>query len=67
MLRPVPGAKQRNVCVPQNAAPKWQVESLGRRSMNYKAACPLEGLVRRVASKQTTFAVLGIITKTHGD
>jgi hypothetical protein len=29
-----------------NAAPEWQAMSLGRRSRELVAACPLEGLVR---------------------
>jgi hypothetical protein len=35
-----------------NAAPEWQAKSLGCRSKEVLAACPLEGIVRRVASQQ---------------
>ena len=37
---------------PSNAAPEWQAESLGWRSCGLGKGCPLEGLVRRVASQQ---------------
>ena len=33
-----------------NAAPEWQAGSLGWRSRELVVACPLEGLVRSVAS-----------------
>jgi hypothetical protein len=34
---------------PPNAAPEWQARNLGWQSREGMVACPLEGLVRRVA------------------
>jgi len=35
-----------------NVAPEWQAGSLWWRSREWSVACPLEGLVRRVAAQQ---------------
>jgi len=50
-----------------NAAPEWQAGSLGRRSKELMVVCPLEGLVRSVAPRQTTYARLRIVSSTHAD
>jgi hypothetical protein len=50
---------------PSNAAPEWQAGSIGWRSRELVVACPLEGLVRSVASPQETTADLGITSNTH--
>jgi len=45
MLRPVPGAKQRNVSVPQNAGPEWQARILGWRSRELVGPVHSRGLL----------------------
>jgi hypothetical protein len=57
MLRPVPGAKQRNVSVPQNAAPEWQARILCRSQILLEA-CTLEGLVIRSSTPRYFSEVL---------
>jgi hypothetical protein len=48
-----------------NAAPEWQAENLGWPSCELMVACPLEGLVRSIASTQETTADIGYTSNTH--
>ena len=48
-----------------NAAPEWQARSIGWRSKKLAVACPLEGLVRSVASSQEMTAALSLTSNTY--
>jgi hypothetical protein len=47
-----------------NVALEWQAKSMGLRSKEMLGACPLEGLVRSVASSQEIPADLRLTSNT---